>query len=131
MQPKAERARDLLDRRAAEPARLRHAATAPVAAMWGPFQRPDDHLLDLVIADPTRGAPRFVIQPVQPLANNRPRHLETVTSDIRTRFATTSCRRLLRTRGSAHGVRDAAPSASDGPTSSAARIRRLSESAPP
>jgi hypothetical protein len=60
---------DATDRRVAEPTRLRHPARAPLGgAARGALQRADDHLLHLVVGDPSGGArPRFVEQPVEPI----------------------------------------------------------------
>ena len=71
MRLESEGAPDLLDRRAAEAARFRHAAAAPMRlAARRLLERSHDHLLDLLIADlPRCTRARLVVQPVQALAH--------------------------------------------------------------
>jgi hypothetical protein len=86
MRLQAERPPDPIDRHPTQARGLGHAPHAPVrGAAWGCFQGPNNHLLDALVGDGPRGSrPRFVIQPIEPiayesatpLADRRRRHVQ-------------------------------------------------------
>ncbi len=89
MRLQTERAPDLLNRRTSQPAGFRHASAAPVRlAARRLLQRTNDHLLNLLITDLTRGPlARLIVQPVQSLPHEPAAPLHTVVCDMRSRFA--------------------------------------------
>ena len=106
MRLQAKRAPDLLNRRAPQPARFRHAAAAPVRLAARRVSSVRTITCSICSSLICRGVPGrgSSYSPSSRSRINRPRHLHTVTCDIRRRFATTllSCpsahARMIRAR---------------------------------